>query len=434
MNISDPTPAGAAPAETLAPISERWPHIFRYALDLAALSTIVAIAVSHVVVQLLPVVGMFLDLVVWAAFFKYCFEVLRWTANGRDKPPEISLTVNDNIAVYAVLLLIFVELLLICVGLYWGALATLGLGIVLMLAMPAVVTILALEEGMGRAINPLAWLMLMSRLGNQYFILAGFFCAAVVAQSVLGVGLRIALPGFIADFITYCVVNYFMLTTFHLIGNVIYTNRETLGYTGHVELSEQVPHTDPSRKVLDAARERAATGDTAGAAALLRDEIASHPDQLSLHDEYRHWLRQSELKPELVAHAKKYIPVLIAKGHDRRAMEVVRECQAIDPAFALDNAEDITRLAHAAAEGGQTQLAVGLVAGFHKRFRNHPDIGRNYLLASRLWAERMNKEMQARAMLQQIKMTLPNDPVIPQVDAYIAFLDKLAATPPKPTE
>ena len=68
--------------------------------------------------------------------------------------------------------------------------------------------------------------------------------------------------------------------------------------------------------------------------------------------------------------------------------------------------------------------------GFHKRFRNHPDIGRNYLLAAKLWAERMNKEMQARAMLQQIKMTLPNDPVIPQVDAYIAFLDKLAATPP----
>ncbi len=428
MNVHEP-----ASADTLAPIHERWPRVFGYALDPAALSTVLAIAVSHVVVQLLPVVGMFLDLVVWAAFFKYCFEVLRWTANGREKPPEISLTVNDNIAVYAVLLLILVEVLLICIGLYYGAIATLVLGIVLMLAMPAMVTILALEEGMGRAINPLAWLMLMSRLGNQYFILAGFFCVAVIAQSMLGLGLRTALPGFVADFITYCIVNYFMLTTFHLIGNVIYTNREALGYTGHVELSEQTPHTDPSRKVLDSARERAAGGDTAGAAALLRDELASHPDELTLHDEYRHWLRQSEQKPELVAHAKKYISLLIAKGHDRRAMEVVRECQGIDPAFALDNADDITRLAHAAADAGQTQLAVGLVSGFHKRFRNHPDIGRNYLLAAKLWAERMNKEMQARAMLQQIKMTLPDDPVIPQVDAYIAFLDKIAATSPKPT-
>ncbi len=421
-----------ARADSLLPINERWPQIFRYALDPAASSTIVAIAVSHAVVLMLMIIGPLLDLVVWAAFFKYCFEVLRWTANGREKPPEISFTVGDNIAVYAVLLLILVELLLICVGVYYGPIATLGLGIVLMFAMPAMVTILALEEGMSRAINPLAWLMLMSRLGSQYFILAGFFCAAVIAQSLLGVGLRAALPGFVADFVTYCVVSYFMLTTFHVIGNVIYTNRDALGYTGHVELSDEVPYTDPSRAVLDVARNRAAGGDAAGAAALLRDELRAHPDQLALHDEYRHWLRQSEQKPELVEHAKKYIPILIAKGHDRRAMEVVRECQSIEAAFALDNAEDITRLAHAAAEAGQTQLALGLVAGFHKRFRNHPDIARNYLLAAKLWAERMNKEMQARAMLQQIKLTLPNDPAIPQVDAYIAYLDKLSATATKP--
>ena len=374
-----------------------------------------------------------LDLVVWAAFFKYCFEVLRWTANGREKPPEISFTVNDNIAVYAVLLLILVELLLICVGVYFGAIATLGLGIVLMLAMPAMVTILALEEGMGRAINPLAWLMLMSRLGNQYFILAGFFCAAVIAQSVLGVGLRTALPGFVADFVTYCVVNYFMLTTFHLIGNVIYTQpRRARLHRPRRTQRRSAAHRSVAQGARRRPRTRRRPATPPAPPRCCATNCASHPDQLSLHDEYRHWLRQSEQKPELVAHAKKYIPVLIAKGHDRRAMEVVRECQAIDPAFALDNADDITRLAHAAAEAGQTQLAVGLVAGFHKRFRNHPDIARNYLLAAKLWAERMNKEMQARAMLQQIKLTLPNDPVIPQVDAYIAFLDKLAATPPKP--
>ena len=208
---------------------------------------------------------------------------------------------------------------------------------------------------------------------------------------------------------------------------------------GHVELSEEVPHTDPSRKVLDAARERASSGDTLGAANLLRDELASHPDQLSLHDEYRHWLRQSEQKPDLVVHAKKYIPVLIAKGHDRRAMEVVRECQAIDPAFVLDNADDITRLAHAAADvkvslslrsyaDGDTGLA-GDGEWDDIVFAVLDPTGTCHVFGQSI----MGKEMQARAMLQQIKLTMPNDPVIPQVDAYIAFLDKLAAMPPKPT-
>jgi len=39
--------------------------------------------------------------------------------------------------------------------------------------------------------------------------------------------------------------------------------------------------------------------------------------------------------------------------------------------------------------------------------------------------------MQARALLQQIKVVLPNDPLIPDVDAYLLFLDKLTVTPAK---
>ncbi len=227
----------------------------------------------------------------------------------------------------------------------------------------------------------------------------------------------------------YLAVNYLLIANFHLIGLAIHDHRDELGYAGHLELSDEVPWTDPSRAILESARNRAATGDTRGAAGLLRDEIRERPELLPLHDEYRHWLRTDEDKGALVAHGKSYIPVLLAQNQDRRAIEVARECQIIDPAFALENAADITRLAHAAAEAGQTQIALGLLAGFHKRFRNHADIGRNYLLAAKLWAERMNKEMQARAMLQQIKVMLPNDPIVPQVDAYIAFLDKLAATP-----
>lgn len=419
----------APAAETLPPLSERWPQIVAYPLHPAALSTVVAIAVAHLV-TLLPL-GFILDLLVWAAFFKYGFEVLRWSANGREEAPEISLTVSDGIARYAMLLLVLSELLIILVTLLYGVAGAIVVGVLLMLAMPAMMIILALEEGMSRALNPIAWLMLGQRIGREYFVLVGFFVAALFVQSVVGHLLSAALPELFALPPTYFVVNYLMIANFHLIGGVIHAHADELGYMGHLELKEEVPHTDPARKILDSARARAATGDTQGAATLLREEIAAHPESLMLHDELRHWLRQSGEKSELVKHAKTYIPLLLAKDQDRRAMEIVRECQAIDPAFALDKAEDVTRLAHVAAEAGQTQLAVGLLAGFHKRFRNHPDIGRNYLLAAKLWAERMNKEMQARAMLQQIKLTMPNDPVIPQVDAYLAFLDKLAATAPK---
>src|SRR5262249_33570083 len=159
---------------TLAPLRERWPQVFGYALHPAALSTIVAIAVSHVVVSLLPVIGLALDFVVWGALFKYGFEVLRWSANCRGPPPAITFTVSGRVRYYGVLLRVLVELLLVMIGLYYGGIASLVVGLLLMIAMPAMVMILALDEGLGRALNPLAWLMLTARLGNQYFLCAAF--------------------------------------------------------------------------------------------------------------------------------------------------------------------------------------------------------------------------------------------------------------------
>jgi hypothetical protein len=427
MNSTKPSPE-----PNLSPAHERWPRILRYPLQPEAMSTIVVLAVAHGAVQLLPgLIAGVLDLFVWAAFFRYGFEVLRWTANGRDRAPEISLTVSDTIGGYAVLLLILIEAAMALTAAWYSLIAAVIIGLLATLAMPAMMTILALEEGVARALNPIAWLMIAERIGRPYFVLVGFFCAALFVQSVIAVAIASVLPALLVTPIVYCVVNYLMIANFHMIGTAIYADRDTLGYTGHLELSDEVPYTDPARVILDAARGRAAGGDARGAATLLREEIAAHPDLLALHDEYRHWLQQGEETGELVAHGKMYIPVLLAQSRQHRAMDVARECLALNPAFAVDDPGAVTQLAHAAAEAGQTQTALGLLVGFHKRFRNHPDIGRNYLLAAKLWAERMNKEMQARALLQQIKLTLPDDPVIPQVDAYLAFLDKLAATPAK---
>ncbi|MBS0556824.1 MAG: hypothetical protein JSR27_05350 [Proteobacteria bacterium] len=426
------TPSASPETAAVAPpLRERWPQAFGYPLQPAALTTILAIAVAHLV-QFVPALGALLDLLVWASFFQYAFEVLRWSANGRMQAPEIALTVSEGIGRYAVALAILISAIIMLVHFYFGRPAAFVIGALLMSALPAMMMILALEEGLVRALNPLVWLMIAARIGRWYLLLAALFIGALFVQSIVALALEPVLPGFVAVPVVYFVVGYLMIANFHLIGCVIHEHADELGYTGHLELQDEIPHTDKSRAILDAARERAAGGDVRGAATLLREELAAHADLLPVHDEYRHWLRQDGDKAALATHGKTYVPLLLARHQDRRAIDVARECLSADPAFVLDHAEDITRLAHAAADAGQTQIALGLLAGFHKRFRNHADIGRNYLLAAKLWAERMNKEMQARAMLNQIKLSLPNDPVIPEVNAYLAFLDQLAATPAKP--
>jgi hypothetical protein len=419
-----------AAAEPAQPYWERWPQILSYPLQGAALSTIVALAVAQGVVNLLPgLLSFFGSLIVWAGFFKYAFEVLRWSANGRDNAPEISFTVSDVIGRYSVLLLILLEALLNLIAIWYGWLPALIAGLAIMFVMPAIVTMLALDEAMVGALNPIAWFSLIGRLRGTYFVLVGFFCAALIAQSLIAAMLGYILPGIFAVPVAYVVVNYLMIANFHLIGYVIHQYRDELGYAGELELQETAAGSDPTQAVIASARSRAASGDARGAATLLRDEIKNYPSALALHVEYRHWLDQCEEKAELAAHGAQFIPILLAQNQTARAVDIARESLQLDRAFALDNADDISRVAAAAAEAGQTQVALGLLAGFHKRFRNHPDIARNYLMAAKLLAERMNKEMPARALLQQIKVALPNDPVMPQVDAYLAFLDKLAATP-----
>jgi len=416
--------------ETLAPYHERWPQILAYPLQPAALSTIAAIAVAHLV-QFVPALGSVLDLIVWASFFQYAFEVLRWSANGRAQAPEIALSVSESIGRYAVALAILVCALIMLANYFAGRAAAFAVGALLMSALPAMMMILALEEGVVRALNPLAWLMIAARIGRPYLVLVGMFISALFVQSFVALLLAQVMPEFIATLPTYVVVNYLMIANFHLIGSVIHDRRDVLGYTGHLQLHE-APKADAARAIIDSARTAAAAGDARRAADLLKEELKAHPQMLALHDEYRHWLQQLDAKAELAQHGRAYIPVLLAQDRDRRAVEVARQCQLLDAAFTLDKPEDVTRLAHDAADAGHAQLALSVLGGFHKRFRNHADIGRNYLLAAKLLAEKMNKEMQARAMLNQIKLTLPDDPAVPQVDAYLAFLDKLGTTPAKP--
>ncbi|HEY8010179.1 MAG TPA: hypothetical protein VIE67_04210 [Rudaea sp.] len=425
MNASPPT----LDARSTPPYWTRWPEIFAYPLQGAVVSAIIAFAVAHGVVDLLPYpVNLGIDLIVWGAFFRYGLEVLRWSANGRDAAPEISFTVASSAGRFAMLLLVLVELLLILITSRYGSRVALASGVAMMLATPAAVMILALDEALAHALNPFAWLGLALRLRGAYLILVAFFAAAITVQSLAaGVITRVA-PGLLVLPLVFCIVNYLMIANFHLIGVVIHQYRDELGYAGHLQLGDPPPPPDPMLAVLEAARIRAATGDVRGATALLRDEAESRPDGVSLHFEYRRRLRQQGGSAELAAHARQFIPILLARQQNADAVDIAGESLQTEAAFTLDDADDISRLAAAAAEGGQHLVALALVAGFHERFPLHPDLLRNCLLGAKILSERLNRQADARALLRHAKYERPYDPAIAEVDDYLAFLERLSPT------
>ncbi|MGH8090280.1 MAG: hypothetical protein ACREO6_02385, partial [Rudaea sp.] len=184
------------PASDPTPLHERWPQAFGYPLQPAALTTIAAIAVAHLV-QFVPALGSVLDLLVWASFFQYAFEVLRWSANGRAEAPEIALTVSAGVGRYAVALAILISALIMLTDFFFGRAAAFVVGALLMSAMPAMMMILALEEGLVRALNPLVWLMIAARIGRSYLILAGLFIGALFVQSIVALLLAPVVPGIV---------------------------------------------------------------------------------------------------------------------------------------------------------------------------------------------------------------------------------------------
>ena len=284
--------------------------------------------------------------------------MLRWSANGRAEAPQISFTVSDQIAAYAVLLLLLIEVLpLFAIGGLFGFPA-LALGLVL--AVPAMVIILALEEGMVRALNPLALVQLAQRIGRPYLLLVGFFCATLIVQSVVAIPLGAILPGFIATFAIACVVDYLMIANFHLIGAIIYEHRDELGYAGHLELHEEMRAGDLGGPVIAAACAPAPRmGTPAGAAALPARRTAGEArgDQPA----YRVSPLAARMRRQgRTRRARQALRSASARERlDARAVDIARECQLLDPTFApLERAEDVTRVAAGRAAAGQTQVAL----------------------------------------------------------------------------
>jgi tetratricopeptide (TPR) repeat protein len=122
--------------------------------------------------------------------------------------------------------------------------------------------------------------------------------------------------------------------------------------------------------------------------------------------------------------------VLLAQDKDKQAVALAGECLELDPAFVPAQPEEITRIAHKAAQLGQPQLVLRLLSGFHKRFPKSRDIPQNYLLVAKLLNERMGKDAEALALLQQLRKMYPGHDLIPEIEQRVALIERMLKPAP----
>lgn len=420
------TRSEAPGSEPIEPFWKRLREISLYPAKSGSLLVIVPLALAQWL-SLLPLAGWLIGIAIWLAAYKFGFECLRATANGRMEPPELLTPDSDGLAWRSVV----VQLGMIVIGLaalvLGGPVVGIIVGLLVAFALPAALMSLAFDHSLRMALSPATWLAVVGRIGWPYAAVALLYFIFGASQGNAQALIVPRLPVWLGIPVYYFIAYYVIVATFHLMGYLVWQYHDELGFEPAAPVVRRDPATlDPDQSVIDAARALLRDGQPEAAADQLAEVLRTRGGTEAVHAQYRKLLAVTGRRDESLRHGREWITILLAQDRDRRALDVARECSELDPAFRPADADQIGRLAQKAADAGQSQLAVRLLGGFHRQYPKHADIPRNYLLAARLLTERLGQDAQARALLDQLLANYPNHPLREEIAAYRGFLDTLA--------
>jgi hypothetical protein len=412
---------------TITPFWHRMRAITTYPLRGGAVFALFGLTLARLITILpLGLLGLLLHVILWAGVYTYAVGILRNTANGHMDAPEFNVDGDSGGRAQLVLQFMFVLMLFggfAMFGPVGGTIVAIGLG----LAMPGATIALALDGSLWNALNPVTWLAIATRLGWPYLAMTAL-CAVIVVSEANAQAMLRFLPPVLDVFAGYLVATYAVFATFHLMGYVIYQYHEVLGYEISRPLRLRDPNADPDQDVLDEVEAMVLAGDTDGAEKHLEHRLRVRGGTPAVHARYRRLLQVRGDNAGLLRHGREQLAVLMAQDQHKAALELVRQCLALDPAFAPTQPELVAPLARRAATTAQAKLAVQLLSGFEARHPGHADVAANGLLAAKLLAETLGDDAAARTLLANVRRAVgTHDPLRGEIDAYQQFLDKLAA-------
>lgn len=398
----------------IQPLLQRLPAILAFPAAPSMLWMLLALCALRLLAHLPNLLGLAFELGFWVMGFKLAVEALVNTAHGRLEPlggNDVGAT--DGEAVKQLLLQVLVSLAITGVAVWVGrgpALVMLGFTVLLL---PAAIIMLAIDQSLLRALNPLAWATLIGRLGARYFAAVAVLAALVALSLVAQVAFAMLLPYDMGTLPGGFVSLYCLVAGYHLLGYLIYENHIALG----LDIAPAVPRATLANPMEDeavaGADALARDGQHAAAADLLQQMFRGRGASDPVHDRYRQCVVAAGDTPRLVKHSREYIGSLLATGKDKRALAVATETLAHDPSFRHELPDDVARLVAQAAKTGQAQLAVSLAQDFEARFPASERAPEVVLAAATLMAERLGQEQAAHDRLLACARRHPGHPMEP---------------------
>jgi hypothetical protein len=390
---------------------------------------------------------------------RYGFKIIERSSKGYLRPSEYPLTDEDLVSKY-------LPYKFVAINIAFGILAALMVGLtggnefvalVVWLfffvgVLPAATMRLVITGSLRGAMNPAEMVALVKRIGNPYLALAAFVfmgdlsrtygMAALaafggVSAGALGMGGGKAGLGFGAAMMLFFVSVGFWYFTYMICALIGYTMYQ---YADRLDISVMGPGERSMRSVATArtidvmARRRDAmigqlvtSGDIKDAIQLLHHDLRERPNDLSLHARLHKLVIAEGSALRIDDHTDKYLNLLVKSQNWREALELYEDGVTRRPSWAPREGATVARLAQAALRAGKPQIAGALIKGFDKRFQNHPDIPKVYLVGAQLMAEFAGKPDEARRILQYLLQKYPVDATATEATRYLEVMNRMPA-------
>lgn len=406
------------------PFWHRLRQITLYPFRGAALMMLIGLTLASLL-GFLPVLGWLFSLILWFSAYKYGFEILRATADGRLEPPETVLAIDDGV------IWRFVGLQIVFAMILFVALATAGpiggLVVLVLIAFmqPGCIMSLAIDGDFGRAIDPSTAFAIIGRVGAPYFAVFALLFVIQASAATAGSWLSEVMPPVLGDLALNLFSFWGIFAAFHLMGYLVYQYHEDLGYEPETHRNALPGLPDRDRDLLQRAEDFVRDGRPEAALAALREDIGTRAVSLETHELYRRLLHQGSDHTATNEHARQYLNLLMLEKQDRRALGLLREALDANPDFVPMQIEHAEHLADRARLSGQAQLAVDQWQALLRRQPRDVSAPRWALNAALLLVDRFGRDAEARVLLEQARERCDDPALREKIEAALKPLQQL---------
>ncbi len=419
------------------PFWQQLPKVFTYPANFDALVKIVCFAVAAAIALTFFPLGALWAGLIWLAFLAYCFGILERTARGHLTAAEVYM--NDRVnkdyrpILQVVIFIIFLALagvVAVMVGPVAGQVAF----FVVSLVIPASIMVLALEERLGSALNPVRLVATIAGIGLPYFALCAFLFLLLESSQFLADALDHVLPEWLSQIVAGMISMYFTVSMYYLMGYALYQNHEALGVDVQVDPAVAQHALQKGAKgapeVLGPeTRALVADGKLEEAATRIENRMRREWENNKLHDQYQKLLLLQGQPKAISRHVNEYVPKLMREKKAARAVEVYEAARKVVPDLLIADSTIILPLATQAAQLRRDTAAFDLLKGFDKRFPDSPEIPGVYFLAAKLLLEKHNDYAMAQKIFRHLVTKFPQHALAAEATRMADVAGKMAASP-----